>query len=203
MVELQQKLYKTVLEEKEITTKALSNNGLNSKDINKLIESGELVRVRRGVYELPSVERLYYYAKGLCFEKKYEEAHRYFLKCHELGPNHGGTCFQLFFWDIEHENYNSAIRYVDTLLKVSNKYYRNDMNYCLYLLSFLTELPRHLQKKVKDFTENDFIVFYDDKRYTGFKEHTKSRKIAFSQGFTNASKVLNNLISTNGKIKKV
>lgn len=200
---LQEKLYKTVIKEKVLSTKVLNNNGINSRDINKLIEQGELVRIKRGVYDLPNVEKLYYYAKGLHYDKKYEEAHKYFVKCHELVPKHGGACFQLFFWDIEHENYEEAIKYVDTLLTTNNKYYLNDINYYLYLLSFVTKIPIHLQKRVKNFTSEDFIIYYDDKRYKNFKEHTKSRKIAFSQSFSNSARVFNDLISSNGKINQM
>jgi len=200
MVELQEKLYKIVLKEKTLTTKALNNGGINARDIQKLIQSGELLRVQRGVYALTDVKPLYSYARWLCHEKKYEEAQEYFLKCYELAPNHIGTNFQLLFWDIERENYDSALKYIDNSLKSENKYFINDINYYLYLLSFVIELPEHLQKRVKGFTENDIIVFSDDNRYVDFRGYTKSRKIAFSQSFINASKVLNALIKTNRRI---
>ncbi|MBQ7136554.1 MAG: hypothetical protein IJO43_01080 [Bacilli bacterium] len=197
MVELQERLYRTVLKEKELTTKVLRDNGISAKDINILIEANELVRTKRGCYALPSAERLYYYGIGLTRERKYEEAHEYFLKCHELSPNHSGACFKLFFWEIDHRNYDGAIKYINGLLSVENKYYLNDAKYYLYLLSFITELPRYLQAKVKSFSDIDFMVYYDDKRYTNVKEHTRVRRLAYYQKFSNALKELNDIIDTN------
>ena len=54
-------LYECILNCDVITTKHLNEAGLNSKDITKFIEIGELKRIKRGEYEFVNLESLYNY----------------------------------------------------------------------------------------------------------------------------------------------
>ncbi len=194
------KMYNGLIENKELTTKELNSYGFNGKDLTDLINDGVLERVRRGYYSFLSIDNLFYYGKQLIASKEYDKATTCFLKCFELNPNHKGACFQLFLRSIQNRNYKNAFEYYEHFYYSENKYYNNDSNFYLYLLSMITKLPKKHKEYAKYLKYEDIRIDFDDKRFEDPYSQNKVRISAFNQRFNLASKQLDELIKQKGRI---
>lgn len=188
------KLYNGLIDNKELTTKELNSYGFNSKDLTDLINDGVLERVRRGYYSFLSIDSLFYYGKQLIASKEYNKATICFFKCFELNPNHKGACFQLFLRSIQNRDYEKAFEYFEHFYDSENKYYNNDSNFYLYLLSMITKLPEKHREYAKYLKLEDIRIDFNDKRFEDTYSQNKVRIFALNQKFTLAAKQLNELI---------
>lgn len=194
------KLYKDVLEGVELTTKELNSFGFNSKDLNDLIEQGSIIRVKKGLYALKSVDELFYYGKQLIAQKEYDKATQCFQKCFEIDPTHTGVCFQLFLRCIQNKDYEKAFEYFDIFYNSENEFYNADSNFYLYLLSMITPLPENHREYAKFLKLEDFRIDFNDKRYANVHLQNKVRLSALNQRFTLAAKQLNEAIQEKGSL---
>ncbi len=194
------KMYNGLIDEKELTTKELNNYGFNSKDLTDLINDGVLERVKRGYYSFLSIDDLFYYGKKLIASKEYDKATVCFKKCYELDSNHLGACFQLFLRAIQSKEYSKAFTYFDRFYNSNNKYYNNDSNFYLYLLSMITDIPEKYIEIAKNLQLEDIRVDFNDKRFKDVYFQNKVRISALNQSFIFAFKQLNELIKQNGKL---
>ncbi len=185
------KLYRGILDNVELTTKELNEFGFNSKDLKDLIEQGNIIRIRRGLYSLKSVDGLFCFGKQLIAKKEYNKATQCFQKCHEIDPTHKGTCFQLFLRSIKNKDYKKAFEYFDIFFNSENAFYNADSNFYLYLLSMITELPENYRQYAKFLKFGDLKVDINDKRYTDTYSQNKIRTYALNQKFILAIKELN------------
>ncbi len=188
------KLYQDVLEGVPLTTKELNAFGFNFKDLNDLIEKGSIMRVKRGLYALASVEGMLYYGKRLIAQKEYDKATQCFQKCHEIDPTHKGVCFQLFLKSVQNKDYTKAFEYFDVFYESDNAFYNADSNFYLYMLSMITELPENHRQYAKYLQFQDFKVDLNDKRYENIHLQNKIRISASKQRFNLAIKQLNEAI---------
>ena len=194
------KLYKSVLEGVELTTKELNSYGFNSKDLHDLIEQGSIIRVKRGLYSLKSVNELFYYGKQLIAQKEYVKATQCFQRCFEIDPTHTGVCFQLFLRCIQNKDYEKAFKYFDIFYNNENEFYNADSNFYLYLLSMITLLPENHREYARFLKLEDFRVDFKDKRYANVHLQNKIRLSALNQRFTLAAKQLNEAIQEKGSL---
>lgn len=194
------KMYNGLIDDKELTTKELNSYGFNSKDLTDLIEGGVLERIKRGYYSFLSVDDLYYYGKQLIALKEYDKATACFEKCHELDPNHLGTCFQLFLRAIQSKDYEKAFTYFEYFYNSDNEYYNNDSNFYLYLLSMITEVPEKHREYVKYLKLEDIRIDFNDKRFEDPYSQNKVRISALNKKFTLAAVQLNELIKQHGRL---
>lgn len=194
------KLYKSVVDGIELTTKELNSLGFNSKDLNALIERESIIRVKRGLYALKSVNELYYYGKQLIAQKEYNKATQCFEKCFQIDPTHTGVCFQLFLRCVQKKDYEKAFEYFNNFYNSENEFYNADSNFYLYMLSMITELPENHREYAKYLKLEDFKVDYKDKRYANVHLQNKIRISALNQRFTLAAKQLNESIQEKGSL---
>lgn len=194
------KLYRDVLEDTQLTTKELNGLGFNSKDLNDLIEQGNLTRVKRGLYSLKSVDGLFHYGKKLIMQKQYDKASQCFQKCFEIDSTHKGVCFQLFLRCIQDRDYKKAFEYFDVFYMSENEFYNADSNFYLYLLSMITEIPENHREYAKFLKLEDFRVDFKDKRYADVSKQNKIRLSAFNQRFILAVKQLNETVQEKGNL---
>lgn len=194
------KLYKNVVDGIELTTKELNSFGFNSKDLNDLIERGSIIRVKRGLYALKSVDELFYYGKQLIAQKEYDKATQCFEKCFQIDPTHTGVCFQLFLRCVQNKDYEKAFEYFNNFYNSENEFYNADSNFYLYMLSMITELPENHREYAKYLKLEDFRVDYKDKRYANARLQNKIRISALNQRFTLAAKQLNESIQEKGRL---
>ena len=63
-------MYDMFIDKNSLTTQELLECGFTNKDLTRLIESGTIKRVKRGVYELVNIGGLFNYAQSLCKKNK-------------------------------------------------------------------------------------------------------------------------------------
>ena len=180
------KLYNAVINGSELTTKELNSYGFNSKDLADLIQQGTLKRIKRGYYAFQCVSDLYYYGKKLIAEKEYEEAFKCFNVCYELNPNDYGVCSQLFTKSLSLKDYENVFKYFDVLAHADNLYRQTDVNFYLYLLSVITDVPDKYKEYARNLNLEDISIDFSDIRYKDINDY--SPIIRFS--YQNASVML-------------
>lgn len=188
------KLYSGVIKGEELTTKQLKEYGFNSKDLNELIETGRIERVKKGLYSFKLIDELYFYGKKLISQMEYDKATACFEKCHELDPTHPGACFQLFLRSVQKEDYTRAFELYEVLSHTDNKYYNNDNNYYLYLLSIITDIPQKYREYARYLKYDDIKIQDTDKRYQDIILQNKVRIAVLQRKFPYAKKQLRDLI---------
>lgn len=184
------KIYNGILEGEELTTKLLNSYGFNSRDLNNLILEGKLIRIKRGLYSLKSVDKLFYYGKELITKKEYEKADMCFEKCFLIDSTHTGVCFQLFLRSIKKEDYQRTFELFDNLYQTENEHYKIDLTFYLYLLSIVTEVPEKYKEYARNLKIEDIKVPITDKRYKDKPLQNKIRIAAIQRKFSIATKQL-------------
>lgn len=178
-IENMNKIYEEIIEGKGLTTKELNGYGFTSKDLTKLVNDGVLKRIKRGYYELVSVDDLYLYGKKLISLKQYSKADVCFQRCYELNSNHFSTNFRLFSKNISDKNYEFALKNLDVLLESQSSRYKADANFYLILLSIITEVPDEYKDMLANLTYDDIKVSFSDKRFEDIQLQNKIRLSAF------------------------
>ncbi len=189
------KLYESVLNNQELTTKKLKEKGFSAKDLVKLIDQKIIVRTQRGYYSFCGVEQLFYYGKTLVSMKEYDRAIGCFFKCLELDSHYLVALFQLFLRFLQKRDYEKALEHFECLYQTENKFYRIDNDYYLYLLSMVMELPESMRRDVKCLKLNDILVDKEDKRYEDKYLQNRIRIYSFKHSFKYALKLLNTAIN--------
>lgn len=193
-----EKLYDSYVNNVELTTKELNSYGFNSADLTTLIKKGSIERIQRGLYNFKSESNLYLYAKTLIHNKEYKKAEIYLKKLHEIKPNDTGVALSLFLNYISNNDYDKALIIYDDLSKFIYGKYKNDMNYYLYLLNIIIDLPDKYKKASKSFTINDIKVLYqDDKRYQDINYSNRIRALVFNGKIAYAKSLSNSVTSEN------
>lgn len=188
-----EKLYDGVIKGIDLTTKNLKEIGLSSNDLTILVKGNVLKREKVGHYIFIDAEKLFYYGKKLIFINKPFEATICFEKCFLIDPNHHGAAFQLFFRCIRNEKYQEAFKFVDLLLETDNVFYKRDMIYYLYLLSFITDIPEKYKSLINNITFDEICVSKDDKRFNSIYKENLIRELAFKKRFSFAFRKINEL----------
>ena len=191
-------MYNGFIEGAELTTKELNKFGFNSKDLTALIDQDVITRVKRGLYSLKSVDKLFFYGKELIAQKEYDKATQCFQKCYELDPTHKGVCFQLFLKSIQNKDYQKAFEYFDVFYISDNEFYNTDSAFYLFLLSTITKLPENHRNYAKFLKFDDFKIDARDKRYRFIARQNKMRLSASNQKFSLAIKQLNEILAQKG-----
>ena len=184
-------LYNDVIAGDELSTKILNRYGFTSKDLNDLIKDGTIKRVKRGIYEINSVEKLFNYGTSLRINKEYEKANLCFEKCFELDPNNYEIYTQLFLNAVACRNYDRIYSLYDHVYSLNNPKYIADYDYYLYLLSFIIDLPDKYKQYIKYIDMEYIRVQEDDDRYADVETYNKSRIASLNKKFVYAMKLLN------------
>lgn len=172
------KLYEAYLENNELTTQTLKTHGLNSRNINELIEEKKLSRIKRGNYKFLDFTGLYFYGVSLIEEKNFEKGIKIFKIIHQKNPNHIGACKRLFLDDLYHKRYNKVFNYFQ-------------YNFCteeekilyLILLNQLTQIPTKYMPLL--FSASNAKVI-NDKRKDVSPHDKKIRKAILDRDFIKA-----------------
>ena len=139
-----------------LTRKDLLYLGFTDKNIRTLVDKGILTRPKRGQYITCDSNKLvggmYLYGEKLLEskEEKQENIGEDILEaCYIINPMY--TSFELFYRCILTKNYEMALDYYKELVKTDNPYFYADLNYYLYLLSKIIDLPSEYQTYVNGF----------------------------------------------------
>ena len=192
---IEMSIYDKFIDKKELTTKELLELGLNSHDLTNLVSEGKIRRVRRGFYDLEKCDGLFNYANILASKKykNYERFQKALNRCLEIEPNNGKVHTRLLLDSLHKNNFEQAVESIRILSNSSNDAYKRDANLWLFMLSFVTELPDYLKKKVSSLKLEDVLTREDDLRYDDKLSQNKIRSNIFNYKFSYASDDLNEL----------
>lgn len=152
-----------------LTTEELNNLGFSSHDLAKLVETGEIKRVKRGVYipNNPNGFLIYYKNLGNKTVKNYKRQSQCIERCYERWPDNASICFWFLVDKFRRADFMFDILPVlDVLSMTVNPYYLADFNTYLSLLSEVMELPEKYRKLVETFQFSDMEISCLDNRYT-------------------------------------
>ncbi len=181
-------MYDKFIDRDYLSTQDLLALGFNKNDLTKMIEDGRLKRPRRGYYEVDNVGGLFNYVK-LLFSKRYrntERAIKGLNKCVRLDPENKSIQTRVFLNAIYEEKYDEVFKAFEYLDKTDNEFYKQDNNFWLYLLSFITEVREQYKERIKNMSFEDMMVLDGDKRFTDIVTQNNLRRNAFNQRFKNA-----------------
>lgn len=188
------KIYDAVINDIELTTKELNSYGLNSRDINTLINQDIIRRKKRGFYEISNINFLYNYSRKLLKQKKYEKSQKCFEKILKINPNHFETNFDMFCQSICKDNYEDTYKYFDRIISTTSKFYHTDYNIYLYLLNFITEVPQKYARYTSCLRLEDLIIDEKDFRYSDVNKYNNVINAMMQRKFSYALHLLNNII---------
>ena len=185
-IENLEKLYIGIGEENDLTTKQLNLYGFNSTDINKLIEGNVIERVKRGHYSFRDTDKLFDYGVKLAKERNYDLSNKIFLKCYELNPNNYKYCFQLFAVYTHEKKYDKVFKLYDKLYNLSNDNEKVDLNYYMYLLNYITDIPEKYKSMVNSANYYSIKIPSDDERYSDVMSYNRVRSNAIKGKFSSS-----------------
>ena len=136
-----EKICTHIVKNKTITTKALTELGLKSHDITKLIQDNILRRIKVGEYELISVDTLYNYAESI----------------RDLNKENN---LRLLAFYIKKENFEKAFEILDSLYQYEDITKYNDLY--LYMLSTMTKVPERYLDRVKTINKESLLEQYNN-----------------------------------------
>lgn len=181
-------MYDLFIDKDVLTTQELLGAGFTNKDLTRLIESGKLKRVKRGLYELENAQGLFKYTQIL-FSKRYRDldrAKKGLKRCIEIEPDNGSIHTRLFLDSIVTGDFEQALQSFQVMDKTDNQFYMRDQNLWLYMLSFVTELPEEYKQKVKNMKLVDVLTIEKDKRYSDRLLQNRIRNAIFRHNFKEA-----------------
>ena len=190
-------MYDMFIDKDVLTTQELLSAGFTNKDLTRLIEDGKLNRVKRGYYELASVNGLFRYSQIL-FSKRYKEYDKAFKglkRCLEIDPKNGSVHTRIFLNLAITGEFEEAFESFKVMDETENEFYKKDQNMWLYLLSFVMELPEEYQERVRNMKLSDILTLPNDNRYSDRLLQNKIRNAIFRQNFKEALELSKSLVA--------
>lgn len=194
-------MYDMFIDKSVLTTQELLSAGFTNKDLTRLIEEGKLSRVKRGYYELATVNGLFRYSQIL-FSKRHKEYDRAFKglkRCLEIDPKNGSVHTRMFLNLVVTADFEEAFESFKVMDETGNEFYKKDQNMWLYLLSFVMELPEEYQERVRKMTLSDILTLPNDNRYSDRLLQNKIRNAIFRQNFREALELSKSLVADKDK----
>lgn len=195
------KLYDAIIDGKELTTKVLNEMGFVGAYLTDLVNSGEVTRVKRGLYEPKNTFGLYEYGISLSKQKEFYKSEACFERCLQYDSTNIDACLQLLLNSIYREDYEKTVELCDLLLESGDVYYKNDAIFYLYLLSNVTTLQyKHINLVKCNNRDDIYKVTLEDKKYKDAKLHADLRKLAYTKSFALVLKKLNDYLAKDGEL---
>lgn len=160
-----------------ITTSNLKELGFNSHDIAKLHAKNSIKRIKRGIYLFIDYEELINYGKRLINDKQYDNALFCFERLYRMNFSNLKAISYLFYLNIKIGDYDSALNYLKYLKRDKN------INFILYLLNFITDLPEDLKLIVKNMNEEDILEEAKEQSSPQVSLHNEIKKLALKKHF--------------------
>ena len=183
-------LYNGIIDEFTLTIKQLNEYGFNSTEINKLIDDNIIEKINEDYYSIKDINKLFEYGNKLSMENKYDTANRIFKKCYELDSDNYDYCFQLFIVYIHEKKYSKAFELYDKLYSLGSDNDRIDLDYYMYLLNHITNIPEKYRKKAKSIDYYDIKIDSNNKNYSDVLSYNRVRSTAVKGKFSSSCKIL-------------
>ena len=198
------RVYSLFINKDNVTTKELLECGLTSKNIKSLVDSGNISRLKRGVYTVDGSA----FANFSCNRLKSinsEQAIVLLERAEYFEPDNVKVKLKLLPLYIRNYSFDEAYTIIDYFLRNGDsKYGERDINTILYLYGFVCDLPEKYKYKVKGMTINPLLPLIDDPKYSkSYDEQIILRELIYNLDFSDALDYLNNeLDCTNNDIFK-
>lgn len=125
-----------------LTREDLKSLGISTNKLKKLKKKKKICCVGENMY-LPTDSSEYdKIGRELFLESNIEEAERYMRCCYSISPKKPRYCSYMLYLDIFHNKTGNIGAYLEVMLNSGSSEHMKDFNnLCLYLLSFITDLP--------------------------------------------------------------
>ena len=140
-------------------------------------------------FTIKDVNNIYIFGMELFNIHDYNKAKLIFKKCLEIDNNHYKSLYQLFLLSIKDYDYHLACQYLNHLYNLNNELIRNNLNLYLYVLNFVTVLPKKLLAINNNLTLDDLLLKKEDNC-----EVNNIRTLVYYEEFRQASKCLVKLL---------
>lgn len=186
------RVYSLFIDNDNVTTKELLECGLTSKNIKALVDSGNIRRLKRGVYTVDGSA----FANFSCNRLKSinsEQAIALLERAEYFEPDNVKVKLKLLPLYIRNYSFDEAYTIIDYFLRNGdNKYGERDINTILYLYGFVCDLPEKYKYKVKGMTINPLLPLIDDSKYSkSYDEQIILRELIYNLDFSDALDYLN------------
>ena len=187
------RVYSLFINKDNVTTKELLECGLTSKNIKSLVGSGNISRLKRGVYTVDGSA----FANFSCNRLKSinsEQAIVLLERAEYFEPDNVKVKLKLLPLYIRNYSFDEAYTIIDYFLRKGNsKYGERDINTILYLYGFVCELPEKYKYRVRGMSINPLLPLIDDPKYSkSYDEQITLRKLIYNLDFSDALDYLNN-----------
>lgn len=187
------RVYSLFINKDNVTTKELLECGLTSKNIKSLVDSGNISRLKRGVYTVDGSA----FANFSCNRLKSinsEQAIVLLERAEYFEPDNVKVKLKLLPLYIRNYSFDEAYTIIDYFLRKGNsKYGERDINTILYLYGFVCELPEKYKYRVRGMSINPLLPLIDDPKYSkSYDEQITLRKLIYNLDFSDALDYLNN-----------
>lgn len=187
------RVYSLFINKDNVTTKELLECGLTSKNIKSLVGSGNISRLKRGVYTVDGSA----FANFSCNRLKsinFEQAIALLERAEYFEPDNVKVKLKLLPLYIRNYSFDEAYTIIDYFLRKGNsKYGERDINTILYLYGFVCELPEKYKYRVRGMSINPLLPLIDDPKYSkSYDEQITLRKLIYNLDFSDALDYLNN-----------
>lgn len=187
------RVYSLFINKDNVTTKELLECGLTSKNIKSLVDSGNISRLKRGVYTVDGSA----FANFSCNRLKSinsEQAIVLLERAEYFEPDNVKVKLKLLPLYIRNYSFDEAYTIIDYFLRNGDsKYGERDINTILYLYGFVCDLPEKYKYKVKGMTINPLLPLIDDPKYSkSYDEQIILRELIYNLDFSDALDYLNN-----------
>ncbi len=191
------KIYESILNNEELTSKKLEEIGYSKEEIDKLEKNDLLEKESDDSYRLKTIEELLQYGKLLLQENNFEKATACFDKCFMISPTNREASLQLLFRMIQNRNFQRSFEILEVLSNNRDELFQQDLNYYLFLLSNITEVPERFKNMVKTIKLYDISIPKDNTYYEDVYTQNIIRKYSIQKKFAKSLFILNKTIQEN------
>lgn len=148
-------IYKLLINDLKITDESLRIYGYKEEEIHLLVKMNIIQRLNTGEYKLVSVEKFRQYGLSLLRMNKKYAADKCFRRCYEMATNGKNISFQYINSLLKRRKHQEIFEVID---RVNPELDDVNYNLCLYLLSFLTDIPDRYKERIRNMTEDDLLM---------------------------------------------
>ena len=159
--------------------------GLDTSDIMELVFEGKLTRKTNNTYTFHSYDDLYFNAKRLMKQEKYELSKNLFFKCLGFEKKSYELYYNAFKACVLSGDYVSCYKYLTTLKKEGKPHQNKMLGLYVYMLSFVDDIPEYYKPDIFKLEADDLFLNSDGRENTN-----EIIKLLFEQKFKEANSIL-------------
>ncbi len=191
--------YETLLSMGVMKRANLISAGLTDYRIRKLVEKGYLRKIAQATYEADSTN-FAKYTEQLCIKGDITKYRLALAFTEKNSPREDEINFRIFMSKATLGLYDEALDFLLTVPAYEKSPQTADVNFFLYMLSFLSKVPDICFEKIKNTNKESVFTTEAPERYTDTSATNAVRSLALRQDFTGAAIKLKELQALKGKL---